>query len=64
MIQNLIIPSDNNELKYVRTIKTKTSESYEYEYTKSEVQLGKLIQFEKSYFEKLLRSEIIKDANK
>jgi len=35
--EKVLIPSDNNELKYVRTIKTKTSENYEYEYTKSEV---------------------------
>lgn len=54
----LIIPSDQNELEFVRIIKLKTGNLYEYKFTKSETKLGMLMTFSEIELQKGLKNEI------
>jgi len=62
--QKLICVSDSNKLELVRTIKTKTETSFEYQFTKSETKEGMLMTISEKALEKCLKNEILKDANK
>ena len=64
MTQTLLILSDDNELTFIRTIKTKTETSFEYQFTKSETKEGMLMTISEKELEKCLKNEILKDANK
>jgi hypothetical protein len=56
--KKLIIPSDSNELELVRTIKTKTELSYEYQFTKSETKKGMLMTISEENLNKNLKQKI------
>jgi len=55
----LLIPSDNNILEIVRTIKTKTEIFYEYKFTSSETKLGMLMTMSEEQLSKNLRKNIM-----
>jgi len=51
--------SDQNELEYTQTIKTKTELLHEYTYTKSFTKQGKTVTFSESVLEKFLKNKIL-----
>ncbi len=55
--QKLFIPSDLNELDFVRIIKGKEI-LYEYKFTKSETKLGMLMTLSESQLEKSIKNKI------
>jgi hypothetical protein len=57
--KKLIIPSDNNELELVRTIKGKEI-IYEYKFTKSETKKGMLMTISEENLKTNLKREIFK----
>jgi hypothetical protein len=59
--KKLICVSDSNELELVRTIKTKTELSYEYQFTKSETKKGMLMTITEENLKTNLKREIFKE---
>lgn len=52
--------SDENEIEFVRIIKGKIEDSFEYIFTKSKTKLGQSMTFSEKELEKALRREIFK----
>jgi hypothetical protein len=57
MIKKLLIPSDNNELEYVQTIKGKEV-LHQYKFTKSETKEGMLMTLSDDQLNKNLKQKI------
>lgn len=57
--ETLTVKSDDNQIQFVKMIKTKTEISYEYVYIKSEVQLGKTVTFSEKVLEDYLKKKIL-----
>lgn len=61
MMNNLLIPTDGNELRFVRKQVVNKIEYYFYEYTKSLTKLGQILQLSKEQLERLLKEKICKE---
>lgn len=59
----ILIQSDNNEMTLVRTMKTKTEITYEYQFTKSETKEGLIMTISEENLIKNLKREIFKEWN-
>lgn len=55
--EKILIPSDGNELEFVKMIKIKTELQYEYNYIKSATKTGN-ITFTEAWLEKYLKNKI------
>lgn len=60
--KTLIIQSDLNELTFIRTVKTKTGNIYEYESTVSECKLGMIMTMTEDQLTTELRKGIYKNG--
>lgn len=63
MIKKLLIPSDNNELEYVQTIKGKEV-LHQYKFTKSETKEGMLMTITDEQLNKNLKQKIFINGQK
>jgi len=54
--KNIIIKSDDNELEFIKTVKTKTELMYEYKFIKSKTKLGTVMLFTEKELMKCLSS--------
>jgi len=63
MIKKLLIPSDNNELEYVQTIKGKEI-LHQYKFTKSETKEGMLMTLTDEQLNKNLKQKIFINGQK